>query len=161
MAEGAESKSPIRILTEYGKLGVMALRVDVEKVSATGETADSIRFEVSIDNDGNLILRFLARKFFKALETGRGPRKSVEYQQYDLKLLDYMEARGMLTGLTDKQKKSKAKSLAWYINKHGDATYRKGGRIVYSPTITKLVSELKRAITQDFVKFFIREIIKS
>lgn len=161
MAEGTESKSPIRILTEYGKLGVMALRIDVEKVSATGETADSIRFEVSIENEGNLILRFLARKFFKALETGRGPRKSDEYQQYDLKLLDYMEARGMLTGLTDKQKQSKAKSLAWYINKHGDTTYRKGGRIVYSPTITKLVSELKRAITQDFVKFFIREIIKS
>lgn len=150
-----------KILTDYGKLGVMALRQDVEKYSATGKTADSIRFELSIESDGTITLTFLARAYFKAIETGRGPRKSSEYQEYDLSLLDYMEARGMLSGLTDKQKKAKAKSLAWYINTHGDATYRKGGREVYSNTLIKLVSELKRAIISDFTKFYIREILKN
>lgn len=155
-----ELTSEIRLVTEYGKLGVMALRQDVEKLSATGDTADSIRFEVFQDSNGDITLTFLARAFFKALETGRAPRKSGQYQEFDLNLLEYMEARGMVSGLTDKQKKTKAKSLAWYINKYGDSTYRKGGRIVYSPTITKLVIELKRAITQDFRKLFIREILK-
>jgi hypothetical protein len=149
----------VQTLTEYGKLGEMALRTDVQKVSATGKTADSIRFEISIDSNG-ITLRFIGRQFFKALETGRGPRKSSTYQKYDVSLLEYMEARGMLSGLTQKQKESKAKSLAWYINKHGDSTYRKGGRIVYSPTITKLVSELKRAVTQDFKKSFISQILQ-
>lgn len=149
----------VKTLTEYGKLGEMALRTDVQKVSATGKTADSIRFEISIEST-TMTLRFVGRQFFKALETGRGPCKSSTYQQYDISLLEYMEARGMLSGLTQKQKESKAKSLAWYINKHGDSTYRKGGRIVYSPTITKLVSELKRAITQDFRKFYLKEILK-
>lgn len=156
-----ELTSEVKVLTEYGKIGVMALRQDVEKVSATGETSDSIRFEVSVESNGTLTLTFYARQYFKALETGRGPRKSDQYQQYDLKLLDYMEARGMLSGLTDKQKKAKAKSLAWYINTHGDETYRKGGRVVYTPTLVKLVSELKRAIISDFTKLYIREILKN
>jgi hypothetical protein len=151
----------LKTLTEYGKLGVMALRQAVEKYSTTGKTVDSIRFEVSVDSDGNMTLTFYGRQFFKALETGRAPRKNSSYGQFDLNLLDYMEARGMLTGLTDKQKKAKAKSLAWYINKHGDQTYREGGREVYSDTLFKLVSELKRAITQDFTKLYIREILKN
>jgi hypothetical protein len=151
----------LKTLTEYGKLGVMALRQAVEKYSATGKTVDSIRFEVFVDSDGNMTLTFYGRQFFKALETGRAPRKNTSYGQFDLNLLDYMEARGMLTGLTDKQKKAKAKSLAWYINKHGDQTYREGGREVYSDTLFKLVSELKRAITQDFTKLYIREILKN
>lgn len=151
----------VKTLTDYGKLGVMALRQAVEKYSATGKTADSIRFEVSVESNGTLTLTFYARQFFKAMETGRGPRKSSSYGEFDLSLLDYMEARGMLTGLTDKQKKAKAKSLAWYINKHGDSTYRSGGREVYSETLFKLVSELKRAITQDFTKLYIREILKN
>jgi hypothetical protein len=151
----------LKTLTEYGKLGVMALRQAVEKYSATGKTVYSIRFEVSVEPDGTLTLTFYGRQFFKALETGRAPRKNSSYGQFDLNLLDYMEARGMLTGLTDKQKKAKAKSLAWYINKHGDQTYREGGREVYSDTLFKLVSELKRAITQDFTKLYIREILKN
>jgi hypothetical protein len=160
MTQDAGQNILVNRLTEFGKLGVLALRTDVQKVSATGKTADSIRFEIAITEDG-ITLRFLAREFFKALETGRGPRKSSTYQQYDISLLEYMEARGMLTGLTDKQKKSKAKSLAWYINKHGDKTYNNGGRIVYSPTITKLVAEIKRAIISDFKKFYIQEILKA
>lgn len=165
MAEGSESI--VSRLTDYGKLGVLALRHDVQKVSATGKTADSIRFEVSVESDGTTILRFLGRKFFKALETGRGPRKSSQYQEYDISLEEYLKARGL------PQKKTKsgrlyfklgehwfsAKSLAWKINKEGDSVYKKGGRIVYSPTLTKLVSELKRAITQDFSKLIIRQIL--
>lgn len=153
-------KSVDTILNEYGRIGVELLRFDVDKVSATGKTSKSIHYEVK-SNEDNSRLTFFARQFFSALETGRGPRKSSDYQQYDKSLLEYMEARGLLSGLTQKQKESRAKSLAWYINKHGDETYRKGGRIVYSKTLDKLVKELTEAIKKDVVKSTITEIKKA
>lgn len=157
MEEGLESA--VKILTDYGKLGVEALRQDVQKVSATGKTADSIRFEVAVEN-GAITLRFLGRQFFKAIETGRGPRKSSTYQEFDLNLLDYMKARGIGAGLPEKKLKQLAKFLAYKINKEGDSVFKQGGRIVYSPTLSKLVSELKRAITQDFKKFVVNHILQ-
>jgi hypothetical protein len=168
MAETDGLKLIVNRLTEFGKLGVLALRTDVQEVSATGKTADSIRFEISVESDGTIVLRYLARAFFKALETGRGPRKSSEYQQYDVSLEEWLESRG----LPSKTSKSgvkyfklgehwfSAKSLAWKINKEGDAIYKKGGRIVYSPTLTKLADEIKRAIISDFTRFIISEIVK-
>lgn len=158
MAEDV-SKQLVNRLTEFGKLGVLALRTDVQKVSATGKTADSIRFEISVDADGSVHLRILGRAFFSTLETGRGPRKSSEYGQFDLSLLEYMKARGIGADLPEKKRAALAKYIALKINREGDETYKKGGRIVYSQTIAKLVSEIKRAIIQDFKKFFIREIL--
>lgn len=166
MAEG--SQSIVSRLTEYGKLGVLALRTDVQKVSVTGKTADSIRFEVSVETGGAVILRILGRKFFKALETGRGPRKSSEYGQFDLSLQEYLESRGLPSKVSKNGVKYfklgehwfSAKSLAWKINKEGDSVHKKGGRIVYSDTLTKLAQEIKRAIVSDFSKLIIREIIK-
>ena len=72
-----------------------------------------------------------------------------------------MEARGLVSGLTQKQKESKAKSLAWYINKYGDETYRKGGRIVYSKSLDKLVKELYDALKTDIKDFYVKEIRKA
>lgn len=144
------------------------MRTDVQKVSATGKTADSIRFEVSVSKD-NIILSFFGRQFFKALETGRGPRKSSQYGKFDIGLEEYLDSRGVQTKVSKGGIKyyklgnswMSAKSLAYKINKEGDSVYNGGGRIVYSKTLTKLVSELKRAITQDFAKFYIKEILKT
>lgn len=146
----------------FGLQGVTALRHDVEKVSATGKTADSIRFEIEIENGGKvIILRFLGRQYFKAIETGRGPRKNSTYQEYDLSMYEYMQARGIGADLPEKKRKQLAKFLAYRINRDGDSVFQSGGRVVYSPTLTKLASEIKRAITQDFTKFYLREILKN
>lgn len=168
MAEGKESNLQ-DLLTEYGKLGVLALRTDVEKVSATRKTLDSIRFEVFKDSENNYSLKLIGRGYFKALETGRGPRRESSYSQFDFNLEDWLKAKGFPS------KKSKsgtvyynlggdnwfsAKSLAWKINKEGDSVYRKGGREVYSETLIKLAQELKRAITSDFRQFIISEIVR-
>ena len=150
-------KSVYNILNDYGALGVKALKDDVSKVSATHKTERSIRYEVEGNESVDRLIIY-ARAYFSAIETGRGPRKSTQYQEYDKSLLEYMEARGLVSGLTQKQKESKAKSLAWYINKHGDKTYREGGRIVYSKTMDKLVKELTEAIKKDFKDFYVREI---
>ena len=148
-------------LKKFGLIGVQSLRQDVEKVSATGKTADSIRFEVSVENNGNLTLIFYGRKFFKTLETGRGPRRSHTYGEFDLNLIDYMNARSIGSDLSDKKKKQLAKFLAYKINKLGDSTFKKGGRVVYSPGLSKLVSEIKSAITKDFAKLYIKEILRN
>lgn len=147
-------------LNNYGRLAVEVLQLDVHNLSATGKTERSINYKIESDTDTDRLL-LLARPFFSALETGRGPRKSSQYKEYDKSLLEYMEARGLLSGLTKKQKESRAKSLAWYINKHGDKTYREGGREVYSKHLDKLVRELKEALKKDFKQYSINEIRKS
>lgn len=161
MAEVTTSQKLLDTLTAYGLIGVDLLRDDVAQVSVTNKTKDSIRFEVFTDNKGRFTLEFYGREYFKALETGRSPRESSSYGQFDLNLLEYMEAKGWLSGMTDKQKKAKAKSLAWYINKHGDKTHREGGRIVYSKTLDTLVRNLSVALSKDFSKFYLSEIIRT
>lgn len=157
-----------RTLKNFGVIGVELLKKDVEKVSATGRTKDSIRFELEVFDNGDMTLTFYGREYFKTLETGRGPRRNSEYQQYDLSLEKYLEARGVPSKVSKsgikyfKLKDSwvSAKSLAHKINKEGDETYKKGGRVVYSETLAKLVQEISRAISQDFAKFYLSEITK-
>lgn len=145
-------------LNNFGKLGVQALKQDVQNVSTTGKTANSIRYEVTLKNE-IYSLTFFARAFFSTLETGRGPRKSSAYGGFDNSLEEYLNAKGLESKTSKNGIKyfklgnswMSAKSLAYLINKEGDKTYKEGGRVIYSPTITKLVAEIKRAVTQDFI----------
>lgn len=153
------------LLNNYGKLGVEALKQDVQKVSATGQTAESLRYEVT-KKDTVQSLTFYARAFFKALETGRGPRKSSEYQEYDKRLEEYLTTRGIESKVSKsgikyfKLGKSwmSAKGLAYKINKEGDSVYKKGGRVVYTPTIQRLIEEITAAVKKDTIGMFIAEI---
>jgi hypothetical protein len=138
------------ILNNYGKLGVIALKESVQKVSATHNTENSIRYEVTKTAD-LYTLAYYARAFFSAMETGRGPRKSTTYGDFDTSMEDYMRARGIGNDLSEKKFKQLAKFLTYKINKEGDTTYKKGGRVVYSPIITKLIAEIKRAVTHDLI----------
>jgi hypothetical protein len=148
-----------KILEQYGNLGVEGIKADVQKVSATGKTAESVRHEVTY-KDPIWKLTFYARAFFKALETGRKPRESTEYQEFDVSMLEYMQARGIGSDLSDKKKKQLAKFLAYRINKEGDKTYKQGGRIVYSQTLSKLVDELIDALKKDVIRNYVNENIK-
>jgi hypothetical protein len=148
-----------KTLDRYGNLGTQALKQDVSKVSATGKTAESIRHEVTYDNP-YWKLTFYGREFFKALETGRAPRKGNEYEGFDVSMYEYMQARGIGSDLPEKKRKQLAKFLAYRINKEGDKTYKQGGRIVYSNTLTKLVNELIEALKRDVINKYIEENIK-
>lgn len=136
-----------QILDAYGKLGVQVLRQQLEQVRATGKTAASIRYEAT---DERLII--YGRGFFKTLEEGRGPRKSSSYGGFDDSMYEYMQAKGIGAGLPEKKRRQLAKFLAYRINKEGDATFKKGGRKIYSDALEKLVSELRKAIINDFKK---------
>lgn len=148
------------ILTRYGTIGVESIKQDVNQVSATGKTAESVRFEVTF-KDGRWTLTFYGREFFKAIETGRGPRRSSTYSGFDESLLEYMKARGIGSDLSEKKRKQLARFLAYKINREGDLTYKKGGRIVYSENLSKLVDELIKALATDVVKQYILDTIRN
>lgn len=144
-------------LNKYGEYGVELLKADVQQVSATGKTAASIRYEVQ--QSGTLsILRYIAREYFQALETGRGPRKNTSYQEFDESMYEYMLARGIGSDLSEKKRRQLARFLAYRINKEGDSTFKRGGRVVYSPTLLKLAEELKAAIAKDIRLYYLKEI---
>lgn len=145
------------ILNEYGILGVKAIQDVIRPESATGRTVNSIRFEVKTKNTTETLTIF-GRKFISAMETGRGPRKSSEYQGYDQSLLQWMAARGIGSDLTAKKKQQLARFLALKINREGDALHKAGNRKLYTPVVEKLEKEITDRITQDFIQSTITRI---
>lgn len=139
------------ILVGWGIKGSQWLRDAVLKVSATGETANSIKYFVDVKK-GIYTLQFLGRKFFSALETGRGPRKNEEETGYRHDMLKYMKARGIGSDLSPKKQEQLARFLVLKINKEGDETYKKGGRIVYSPVLDKIVKDVSDEVTSYFAR---------
>lgn len=148
------------ILTSYGHIGAEALKQDVSKISATGETEKSIRFEVKVV-DFITSLTFYGRKFFKAIETGRGPRKSTKDSGFKEYMLKYMQSRGIGSDLSPKKRENLAKFLVLKINKEGDETFKKGGRVVFTPTLEKLRDEViaasRKEIRKSYSKILVNE----
>jgi hypothetical protein len=138
-------------LTKFGKRGVHEIKADVARVSATGESAKSVRYEVISDDDTDR-LRIVARPYFSTIETGRGPRKSNQDGGFKDKMLDYMKRKGIGADLTEKKRAQLAKFLVYRINKEGDKTYKSGGRTIYSDGLLKLVEDLKKELAKDFLK---------
>lgn len=154
------SQSIHNILDRAGKLGVEALKQDVQKVSATGETAESIRYEVKSTQTMDRLLIY-GRQFFSALETGRGPIQNNQQGEFKENILEWMKARGIGADLSEKKRLQLARFFTYKINKEGDQIFKQGGRVVYSPTITKLVMQLKDEVIKDFAKLYLREIVKT
>lgn len=144
-------------LAKYGALAAESIRNDVSDLSATGKTAQSVHF-IIVSKGEKIRLQIRGRQFFKALETGRGPRKGTEYQGFDMNILEYMKARGIGADLSEKKRAALAKYIALKINREGDSIYQKGGRQVYSQNLLKVVDELKLAIRKDFSNFVLSEI---
>lgn len=147
------------ILNNYGILGVQMLKADVDKVSATNKTKDSIHYEVTSKNDTDTLTIF-AREFFSTLETGRGPRKSPQQGGFQDNLEEWMQARGIGSDLDDKKRKQLAAFFRWKINKEGDKTFKQGGRQVYSNDLEKFIEALKKELIKDF-KLTFRNNLKS
>jgi hypothetical protein len=146
-----------KILKDYGAAGVQLLKNDLSRISATGETKESIDYKVTSTDASDKLVIF-AREFFSSIETGRGPRKSSQDHGFKDKMLEYMKAKGIGSNLTEKKREQLAKFLVWKINKEGDKTFKQGGRVVYTPTLNKLVEELRRELSKDFQKFAIKEL---
>lgn len=136
---------------------VQSIQNDVENVSATGKTKNSVHFMVNRTNTGFELL-VVGRKFFSALETGRGPRTSSDYGGFEVNLEEWMDARGIGADLSPKKKKNLARYLALKINREGDSVYKKGGREVYSDNLDLLIQKLMNDIKSQFKNYVIKEI---
>lgn len=146
-----------QILEVGGNLAVTSIKNDVSKISATGKTRDSVRFVV-FKYAGAWHLQIRGRKFFKAIETGRGPRKGTEYQKFDISILDYMKARGIGSDLSEKKRANLARFIALKINKEGDSVFKQGGRQVYSDNLDKIIDKIKQDIRKQFTTAVITDI---
>lgn len=139
------------ILTQYGPIGVDVLKEAISNIEASGKTSQSIRFEVqSTDNKDRLML--IGRAYFELIEKGIKPSGKNPSPDMIKFLTEYARARGM-----DKPE-SAAWGIAKTILKEGDKTYRSGGRLVYSPELTKFVEELKKVIVKQVSKGFLTQV---
>jgi hypothetical protein len=137
------------ILTAYGKIGVDLTKQTLEASRATGKTIDSVRYEVS-DNDNKERLVIKARPFTSALETGvkpvsAGSKPGIPPEMIE-NFTEYARARGM------DNPESAAWAMAKKIKQVGDKTYRMGGKDVYSDAMEGLAKEITKAITKEFIR---------
>lgn len=131
------------ILKAYGPLGVDLLKQALQTVSATGKTVNSVRFEYKKEGTVDR-LTFYAREFTKALETGIGPTTKGPSREMIESLTEYARARGM-----DKPE-SAAWAVAKVIQKEGDRTKKRGGRVVYSDVVNQLITDMKKELSKNF-----------
>lgn len=134
------------ILKEQVGIGVDIIKQSVGRYSATNKTVNSIE---GISDDKSLQIKM--RPFIEAMETGRGPRKSSEDGGFKDSMLEWMKARGIGSGLNEKQLKNLAKFLVLKINREGDKLYKTGGgRDVYSKAMQKFSEDLQK-IVKDYM----------
>lgn len=162
-----EMESTVAILIKYGKIGKELLKTSISKLRATGDTEKSIGFKVTSDKKSAKLVIY-ARKFFQTLESGRPPRTSSTYGEFDKSLEKYLEAKSLQKKTTKSGKVyyrlgnswMTPKSLAYLINKKGDKTHREGGRELYSNEMAELSREIKKEVVDDFKGYFRTEISK-
>lgn len=139
-----------QVLDQQGKIGVAVVKAAIEVYSATGKSADSVRYEAT-----GTTLKIFARGYIEAMETGRGPRQSSQDGNFKDSMLEYMKAKGIGADLTPKKREQLAKFLVLRINRDGDKLWQKGGgRDVYSSALDKFVDELMAAVSKDQLEAF-------
>jgi len=86
--------------------------------------------------------RALVPEWFPVFQKGRGVRKSNVYQEFDLRIYEWMQKKNLFKAKTEQGKRNEAKSLAWYINKYGNKHFRSGQFIdVYQSLIPKYATK--------------------
>jgi hypothetical protein len=132
------------VLDDLGQMAVDKLKAAVSRYSATGKTADSIRYE----SDENT-LKVFGREYIEAMETGRGPRKSSEDGGFEDSMLEYMQAKGIGADLDEKKRRQLARFLVLRINRDGDKLHKRGGgRDVYSSVLDQVEQQIINTVTQ-------------
>lgn len=158
------------VLTRYGKIAVDTLKESLQKYNVTGKTIGSIKAVIDTLNNRLIIT---GRPFMSTMETGRGPRKSSNYYNFDKGLQDWLNAKGFPSKTSKKGTKyykigeswMSAKSLALRINKDGDKQFRQGHgekvREVYTATMAKVKEELIQAVKEDQSNEFKNKVLAS
>lgn len=139
---------------KYGTLAVRIVQTALEQVRASGKTIQSVKAIISEDK-GVDRFQIVARPYTNRIEKGIGPTTKGPSREMIKNLTEYAQARGM-----DKPE-SAAWGLAKKIQKEGDRTFKRGGRVVYSDDVDKLVDEMTNDIKKEVRIKFTRTIKNS
>jgi len=139
---------------KYGTVAVRIVQTALEQVRASGKTIQSVKSIISEDK-GVDRFQVVARPYTNRIEKGIGPTTKGPSREMIKSLTEYAQARGM-----DKPE-SAAWGLAKKIQKEGDRTFKKGGRVVYSDDVDKLVDEMTNEIKKEVRIKFTRTIKNS
>ena len=139
---------------KYGTVAVRIVQTALEQVRASGKTIQSVK-AIIIEDKGVDRFQIVARPYTNRIEQGIGPTTKGPSREMIKSLTEYAQARGM-----DKPE-SAAWGLAKKIQKEGDRTFKKGGRIVYSDDVDKLVKEMTNDIKKEVRIKFTRTIKNS
>lgn len=139
---------------KYGTVAVRIVQTALEQVRASGKTIQSVTAIISEDK-GVDRFQIVARPYTNRIEKGIGPTTKGPSREMIKNLTEYAQARGM-----DKPE-SAAWGLAKKIQKEGDRTFKRGGRVVYSDDVDKLVDEMTKEIKKEVRIKFTRTIKNS
>lgn len=120
--------------------------------NVTGATLRSLHYAVQTETDGGAEATLWARKFFSTLETGRGPARKkgsdADRARWQAAMKEWCRMRGFpQSGLEDEAYERAARFLRWYINRNGDALWRKGGRKdIFTPEIANFKARLRERL---------------
>lgn len=156
----------LTILSGYGQGVVDEIKKNLASTGtdATGETSKSLRFEVKKDAD-KTILSVYGRPFIMAVETGRGPAKGSGQGNSGMaeNILKWMNAKGIKTDQSHKERFGFAKFLTKKINEEGSKLYKSGGRTdIISPVINEtLINNITKDVLKQFSGLYLKNVAQT
>lgn len=123
---------------------------------ATGKTLASLEWKLEKQGE-DYVAMILGRKYFGALETGRGVYQGgkADIKAFNERLVEWFKARGIHSEMTDEQLYLEANRLRWYINKYGTKLYQRNGR---KDIFTPAVEAFKETLAEQLLFFFKKQI---
>lgn len=132
------------ILQKRGKSALADIRRNIRKFKATGKTANSLFL-----NAQNTRLQIGGSGGLSWLETGRPPAKSSS-PKWDINtLLEWMKAKNIGSGLSDKERQRLAQFIKYRINQRGTVKWQQGKGAIVDDVYTTRLSKLTQEIGKD------------
>lgn len=147
----------LSILNQYGSSTVDQIKQNLSSTgtSATGKTAQSLRYEVT--NEGTkATLKVIGKPYFMVVETGRKPTPQYTKPSEDFvqSIKQWIQAKGGDT--------SHAYAIAKSIHKDGTKLFRDGGRqdIVSNVINQNLTDKISLDLLNKFAQQFMASVVK-
>ncbi len=114
----------ISLLAKYGQSTVERIKQNIVSTgtNATGKTAKSLRYEISVVGTKTILMVIGARPYFATIETGRKatPNFTKPSVAFVASIKEWVKAKGLPEG--------SAYAIAKSIHKHGTKLHQAGGR---------------------------------
>lgn len=144
----------ISILNQYGNSTVEQIKQNLSSSSASGKTAQSLRYEVT--NEGTkATLKVIGKPYFMVVETGRKPTPDKKpSKEFVRNIKNWLQ---FVSGDT-----RPAYAIAMSINQKGTKLFRDGGRkdIVSNVINQNLTDKISLDLLNKFAEQFMASVVK-